>query len=247
MVDGPIIDRKWMSYVGAFPIPFVHGMTIGELALFAKTTPGVLALSETFRRRGRLTVVPMLGWKRSMKWPATGLKWVATSPNIPTIEAVAGYPMTGLGGQLGNFRHGIGTPHPFRLLTFRGKTANEIKSSLDQKAIPGLSFHLRRTENAKGQSVQGVYVKIEEWESLQPTALAFHMMQLSCEWQNPQPFLSASEAEGNLYNKHVGSTLWWKEITKFGKSARVKEYLQSWAQAAKGFQRDSRRFWLYTN
>ena len=111
---GPTIDEKWMSYVGAFPMPFVHGMTIGELALWSKKTPGVLKVADSVRKLGKLTIVPMLGWKREMTWPQTGLRWIPTSPNIPSLDSVAGYPMTGLGAQLGGFRHGIGTDHPFR-------------------------------------------------------------------------------------------------------------------------------------
>ncbi|MFP6900525.1 MAG: DUF1343 domain-containing protein [Opitutales bacterium] len=247
MVDGPMIEGKWMSYVGAFPVPFVHGLTIAELALVAKTTPGILEVGDSVRRKGRLTVVPMLDWKRKMKWPATGLKWIPTSPNIPTLDAVAGYPMTGLGGQLGKFRHGIGTPYPFRFLTFPGKSAHEIKANLDRKEIPNLSFKVMTTRNTKGKNVQGVYVVIDNWNRLQPTALAFHMMQLACEWQSPQPFLSASEAEGVLFNKHVGSSMWWKEITTFGKSVRVKEFLKECASEAKRFREDHRRFWLYSH
>ena len=113
---GPMIDPEWISYVGAFPMPFVHAMTIAELALWAKKTPGILKVDDSVRKSGRLLVVPMKGWKRSMTWPATGLDWHATSPNIPTLDAVAGYPMTGLGAQLGKFKHGIGTEFPFRLL-----------------------------------------------------------------------------------------------------------------------------------
>ena len=56
-----------------------------------------------------------------MTWPSTGLKWYPTSPNIPTLDSVAGYPMTGLGAQMGKFKHGIGTKHPFRFLTYEGK------------------------------------------------------------------------------------------------------------------------------
>lgn len=245
IVDGPMIERKWMSYVGAFPVPFVHGLTIGELALLAKTTPGVLKVSESVQQKGRLTVVPMIGWKRNMTWLSTGLKWIPTSPNIPTFDSVVGYPMTGLGGQLGNFRHGIGTPHPFRYLTFEGKSARQIKASLDGKAIPGISFRVKRAQNRKGKMIEGVYVVIDDWNRVQPTALAFHMMKLTCEWQNPQPFLAAPEAEGVLFNKHVGSTPWWKEITTFGENARVKEYLESWSLNAKRFREDTRRFWLY--
>jgi len=247
MVDGPMIEDKWMSYVGAFPVPFVHGLTIGELALLAKTSPNVLKVSESVRRAGRLTVVPMLDWKRTMAWPSTGLKWIPTSPNIPTFDSVVGYPMTGLGGQLGNFRHGIGTPHPFRFITFEGKPAPRIKATLDGKAIPGISFRVKRVRNTKGKEIEGVYVVIDDWNRVQPTALAFHMMQIACEWQNPQPFLSAPEVEGVLFNKHVGSTAWWKEITTLGQRARVNEYLESWTIEAKRFREDSRRFWLYSD
>ena len=56
----------------------------------------------------------MIGWTRQMTWPQTGLSWHPTSPNIPSLDSVAGYPMTGLGAQMGKFKHGIGTEHPFR-------------------------------------------------------------------------------------------------------------------------------------
>ena len=120
-VAGPMIDLEWISYVGAFPMPFVHGMTIGEIALWSKQTKGILNVDDTKRRQGKLTIVPMNGWVRKMTWPSTGLTWYPTSPNIPHLDSVAGYPMTGLGAQLGDFKHGIGTKHPFRFLTFKGK------------------------------------------------------------------------------------------------------------------------------
>ena len=104
---------------GAFQMPFVHGMTIAEIALWSKKTPGVLKVSEAVRRRGKLVIVPMKGWNRLMTWPQTGLAWHPTSPNIPTLDSVAGYPMTGLGAQMGKFKHGIGTAHPC-FLTFEG-------------------------------------------------------------------------------------------------------------------------------
>ena len=126
-VDGPPLDRKFMSYVGAFQVPYVHGLTIGELARMAKETPGSLKTSESARKKGRLRIIPMTGWKRSMLWTQTGLRWKPTSPYIPDLSAVLGYPMTGLGAQMGGFRHGIGTDYPFRFLTFKGKTLQELK------------------------------------------------------------------------------------------------------------------------
>ena len=63
---GPMMDEPCMSYVGAFQMPFVHGMTIAELALWSKKTPGVLKVSESVRKRGKLVIVPMKGWNLSL-------------------------------------------------------------------------------------------------------------------------------------------------------------------------------------
>ena len=82
----------------------------------------------------------MTGWKRSMLWTQTGLRWKPTSPYIPDLSAVLGYPMTGLGAQMGGFRHGIGTDYPFRFLTFKGKTLQELKVALDARRIRGVSL-----------------------------------------------------------------------------------------------------------
>ena len=245
LVDGPPMDESCMSYVGAFQVPFVHGLTIGELALFSKKTPGVLKIDEGARRKGKLIVVPMIGWKRSMTWPQTGLKWVATSPNIPTLDSVAGYPMTGLGAQLGKFRHGIGTPHPFRLLTFEGRSPAEIKGALEALGLPGLKYQLKTVVNSKGKSVSGVYLVVSDWNKWRPTALAFHMMKLSAKWENPQPFSQATEAQSSLFNKHVGSSAWWSELSTKGAASDLDKFLRQWSRSAHLFQASVRKFFLY--
>ena len=128
-VDGPPLDREWRSYVGAFQVPYVHGLTIAELARIAKHTPGCMETPEHIRKNGKLTVIPMRGWRRDMLWTKTGLRWVPTSPYIPDLSAVLGYAMTGLGAQEGGFTHGIGTPYPFRLLRYKGKSPEQIKAA----------------------------------------------------------------------------------------------------------------------
>jgi uncharacterized protein YbbC (DUF1343 family) len=65
-VDGPPLDRQWRSYVGAFFVPYVHGLTIAELARIAKHRPGWMETSDTIRQQGKLTIVPMQGWRRDM-------------------------------------------------------------------------------------------------------------------------------------------------------------------------------------
>ena len=244
-VAGPMIDEQWMSYVGAFPMPFVHGMTIGELALWSKKTPGVLKLDDADRKKGMLTIVPMKGWRRNMTWPQTGLVWYPTSPNIPTLDSVAGYPMTGLGAQLGKFRHGIGTKHPFRFLTFDGKKPEEVKRALDALGIPGLSFQVKTLVNAKGKEISGVYIILSDWNAWNPTDLAFHMMQLSALWEQPSPFSEASESEGKLFNKHVGSTLWWDSLLREGGAIEPAKFIVTWNGQSQDFRDKTRRFLLY--
>lgn len=243
-VDGPPLDREWRSYVGAFHVPYVHGLTIGELARMAKAKSGWMEVSDSVRRNGKLTVIPMQGWRREMLWPQTGLKWVATSPYIPDLSAVLGYAMLGLGSQEGGFSHGIGTPYPFRLLRFKGKSSAQIKHALERKHIAGLSYQILQTQSQSGHSVEGVYVHVTDWKKLRPTEVSFHMMQLAALWTAPQnPFAETKHA--SLFNKHVGSSDWWQEICRRGATARVNPFIVQWSEQARAFQRESRRFWLY--
>ncbi|RPG82961.1 MAG: DUF1343 domain-containing protein [Coraliomargarita sp. TMED73] len=243
-VDGPPLDREWRSYVGAFHVPYVHGLTIGELARMAKANSGWMEISDEVRRRGQLTVVPMQGWRRDMLWPETGLKWIPTSPYIPDLSAALGYAMTGLGAQEGDFSHGIGTPYPFRLLRYKGRTAVEIKQALQRRGIPGLGLKIVETKTLKGYPIEGVYLYAADWKLLRPTEVSFHMMQLAAEWSAPEnPFAQAKNV--SLFNKHVGSSAWWEEISRRGREARVQSFVNRWAKQSRIFQAESQRFWLY--
>ena len=244
-VAGPPMDEKWMSYVGAFQIPFVHGMTIGELALWSKKRPGVLNTSDTARKKGKLSIVPMLGWKRNMTWPETGLAWTPTSPNIPTLDAVAGYPMTGLGAQIGRFKHGIGTKHPFRFLTYEGKSPEEVKGALESLKLPGLSYRIKTLRNSAGKSVRGVYLVISDWNVWKPTELPFYMMKLSALWEAPSPFGQATDSQAGLFNKHVGSSWWWDALLSKEGKINPSQYLAEWEKDSLRFRESVRPYLLY--
>ena len=242
---GPMIDEKWMSYVGAFPMPFVHAMTIGEIALWSKKESGILKISEKARKSGQLAIVPMKNWKRAMTWPQTGLKWIPTSPNIPTLDSVAGYPMTGLGAQMGKFKHGIGTPQPFRFLTFDGISPADLKTELDNLNIAGLSFQLKTLQNNSGKDIEGVYIVLTDWTKWRPTELAFYMMQLSAKWEAPSPFTQAKESEVTLFNKHVGSSAWWNHLFQSGASCEPRKFLIKWDGETRSFKDKVSKYYLY--
>lgn len=244
-VDGPPLDREWMSYVGAWRVPYVHGLTIGELAQIGKRVPGYLQVSDAVRDRGRLTVVPMKGWRRGMRWPETGLKFIPTSPYVQDFDATVGYAMTGLGCQLGGFTHGIGRAHPFRGIGFKGKKPEEIVRVLNALNIPGLGFRVLTVPGADGRPVTGAYVDVRDWNAWRPTELSFHLMRLACEWSPPNPFLAATPAQAELFNKHTGSTAWWQAITRDGSRVNVDAFVADWSRRAATFQQVSRKYWLY--
>ena len=244
-IAGPSIDKSCMSYVGAFQVPFVHGMTIAEIALWSKKTPGVLNTDEKYRRAGKLVIVPMIGWNREMTWPKTGLVWYPTSPNIPTLDSVAGYPMTGLGAQLGKFKHGIGTNYPFRFLTYEGKSAQEIKETLESFDIPGTGFNIKKIKTNEGQEITGVYISITDWNKWAPTDLPFYMMKLTALWETPNPFTKATESEVTLFNKHVGSLAWWKDLESKGSQVDVDKFLTDWKKKSDTFRKEIKTYHLY--
>lgn len=243
--DGPMLDIQFKSYVGMFQVPYVHGLTIGELAKFAKGTKGAMEITSKQQRNSKLVVVPMRGWHRSMRWDDTGLRWVKTSPAVPTAAAAIGYPMTGLGCQLGSFQHGYGTQYPFRFITYKGKTAEQVETALRQCQIRGLSYKRAVAKNAKGAKIEGVYVLVTDWNSLNLTELNFHMMRLACAWGDWSAFTRATNSQESLFNKHTGSAEWWREITTKGRNANVTKFVAKWKRQADAFRESSKKFHLY--
>lgn len=244
-VSGPTLDREWMSGVGAFRVPYVHGLTMGELATMAARAPGVLDVPEAVRVKGRLTVVPMHGWRRSMRWPETGLKFTPTSPMIQDFAAVVGYAMVGLGCEFSGFTHGVGTRYPFRGLGYKGKTTDQLLHDLDALHIPGLRFTRIEAPNREGKPVSGVYVEISDWDAWDPTRLSFELHRLACIYAGGNPFAKLSPADTRSFNIHVGSTEWWDALRRDGAHVDVEGFLKKWSAADAIYQQQSRRYWLY--
>lgn len=253
-VSGPPLDAGWINFLAPMQMPYVHGLTMGEIARMAVSEPGMLQVPDAIRQRGRLTVVPMRGWARWMRWTDTGLAWYPTSPNMASFDAVMGYPMTGLGTQIGGFRHGIGTPYPFRLLTHPALTQAELLRALNARNIPGLRFSPRDVTvpappKAKDQAprvINGVYVQVSDWNAWHPTELGLHMMQLAAA-ASPQrnPFAAASADEAELFNKHFGSNELWAALKRDGARLDVRRIFAEWQRQADAFQERSRKYWLY--
>ncbi len=244
-VDGPLLDREWFSGVGAFRIPYVHGLTMAELARMAASEPGMLDVPESARRTGRLTIVPMRGWKRSMRWPETGLNFVPTSPMVRDFAAVMGYAMIGLGCEYSGFRHGVGAHHPFRGLTFKGVTADRLGRDLTALNLPGLGYRKITVPGPDGKPREGVYVDVVDWNAWRPTELSFHLMRLACRYDPPNPFQKITPVQARSFNIHVGSTEWWNALKRDGARVDVERHVEVWRAQALQYQQHTRKYWLY--
>ena len=247
-VDGPMLDAQRMSDVGKFRVPYVHGLTIGELALMVRDAqpPGGLAISDAARARGKLTVIPMHGWTRSMRWPETGLPFVATSGLVQDFAACEGYPMTGLGCILGGFRHGVGDQHPFRGLSHLTVKIDVLEKELRALNIPGVQFRRISVRNAKtGQPGTGLYVEITDYDAWQPAALNFWLMKLACKLEPRNPFAAATDTQRRTFLVHMGSTAFFNDLVAKGKNVDVATWLRTWREQTKIYQEQSKRFWLY--
>ena len=129
-VEGPMLERGFESFVGLYPIPMRHGMTIGELARL---------FNEHFGIGADLEVETMEGWNRGMYADQTGLPWVLPSPNIPTLDSAVVYPGTVL-FEGTNVSEGRGTTRPFELVGAPWVIAEPFADAMNRLELPGVRF-----------------------------------------------------------------------------------------------------------
>jgi uncharacterized protein YbbC (DUF1343 family) len=129
-VEGPMLVVGYESFVGQYPIPMRHGMTIGELARL---------FNDAFTIGADLEVVKMRGWRRDMYFDDTDLPWVMTSPNIPTLDTCIVYPGTVL-FEGTNVSEGRGTTRPFELVGAPWADAERFADEMNRIELPGAFF-----------------------------------------------------------------------------------------------------------
>ncbi|NLP36743.1 MAG: DUF1343 domain-containing protein [Firmicutes bacterium] len=155
IVEGPVLEDKYISFVGVDNLPMAHGMTAGELALYFNRKIGA-----------DITVIKMEGYYRDMIFQDTGLVWVQTSPNIPTLESAFGYMATGLGEGTG-----IHMRDKFTWIGGRKIDQQKFADLLNQAGLPGVVFV---PESING--VTGVRLKITDYHAFNPARTGFYAL-----------------------------------------------------------------------
>ena len=166
LVDGPMLDERFRSFIGYIDVPYCHGMTIGELALY---------FNSEYHINCSLQVISMKGWKRSMHFTDTNLPWVPTSPYIPEPDTPFFYATTGLIGELGLVNIGIGYSLPFKVLGAPWIKEEEFARKLNDQHFPGVRFvpfqFISPLGMYKGELCKGVLIVILDKKEVMPVKL----------------------------------------------------------------------------
>jgi uncharacterized protein YbbC (DUF1343 family) len=171
-MEGPILEYpEFSSFIGLFPIPERHAMTIGELARMFN--------DKFLARKAKLTVVPMEGWTREMWFDQTGLPWIIPSPNMPTLDTATVYPgLVMIEGT--NMSEGRGTTKPFELFGAPWIDGFDLARTLNGLGLPGVRFReawfTPSFSKFQGQLCSGCQVHVTDRSAFRPFSTALHII-----------------------------------------------------------------------
>jgi len=183
LVEGFVLEPGFESFVGQFPIPVTHGMTVGELALMIRGEEfmeGVATLD--------LHVVEVRGWNRSMLWSDTELEWIPPSPNIPDFETALVYPGSCY-FEATNASEGRGTYEPFLQVGAPWAVGEVLAAQLNERNLPGLWFEpvtftpvsiegMSSYPKLLGTELEGVRYEVMDPHAVEPVAAGMHLLEV---------------------------------------------------------------------
>ncbi len=241
-VEGNIVEDSCFSFVSQFPIPYLYGLTPGELAQYLNEE-GLLESG----KKVNLTVIPMEGWTRDMKFSETGMPWVLPSPHIPTPDYAIYYPISGIVGELYCISIGVGYTMPFKLFCAEWIDANDFCKAMQDLKLPGMNFrpiHIKPFySTGKGKNLQGVEVYVTDKEKAPLSLTNFYAMQeLAKLYPDSLLFDLGDKSRYSMFDKVVGS----KEIrARFCKNYRVADIEEYWNKDVQWFSEKKAKYHLY--
>ena len=246
-IEGCYVEPGFFSFVSQYEIPYVYGLTVGELAVM---------INEEGMNRGQkgnqaparcdLTVVPMEGWTRDMLYEDTGLPWVLPSPNIPFKDTPMYYAAAGICGELYGFMNiGIGYTLPFQVFGALWLDPEKLKKRLESYSLPGISFRTiwfkPFSGSQKGQLVKGLQYFFTDYENARITETQFYVMQAVAELYPDKKAFEIISGYG-LFDKVCGTDYVRTEFKKRYKFTDIKDY---WRKDEEEFRLLSQRYYIY--
>lgn len=231
-VDGPVLEPEFSSFVGLYPIPLKHGMTVGELATL---------FNKEFKIGADLKVIKMKGWKRDMDYDDTGLPFVLPSPNMPTVSTTFVYPATGL-IEGTNVSEGRGTTKPFELIGAPYINGDELAGKLNALRLPGVKFRAASFtpmfSKHAGKLSHGVEIYITDREEFKAVPTGLHIIKTIQDlYPGDFEFLAA-----NNFNLLIGNG-WVRSRIEEGSS--VNEIMKEYQEKQDAFKKVRKNYLLY--
>ena len=234
-VDGPITEEKWRTLIGGlYPVPRAYGLTVGELARY---------LNREHMLACALTVVPMEGYQRNMRWADIGRDWIPPSPNIPSPESAICSAATGTAGELGTLHIGIGTHMPFQIVGAPWINAEKSIRTLNAMQMPGVQFQpltfVPDTWLFRNQKIEALFLHITDPIAFRPTrtevAILAHLVSTYPEFKIPK----------DRYDRfdHAMGTRTVREALLRGDSAE--KIWARWEAALEEFSAVRKKYFLY--
>ncbi|HYF36130.1 MAG TPA: DUF1343 domain-containing protein, partial [Prosthecobacter sp.] len=230
-VEGPPLEPKWKSFVGQIPVPYVHGMTAGELAMMSAARGWIASVP-------RLNVAKMQGWNRGMTWQDTGLRWYRTSPNIPYATSPLYYVATGMLGGASAVDIGIGTENPFGYAGASGVNPQVMLAACRQWNVQGVSF----TPYQKNE-FGGVRLDIDPRAQADLTALDVMMLGELQRLSGGKVLSRMSGSKLNLFHKVYGSEDLYNDLRRGVPAGRI---VSGWGGSVNAFRSARQRHLLYS-
>lgn len=239
-IEGGLVEEKSKSFVSQFNIPYVYGLTCGELAQLLN---GERMLS----KQCKLQVVKMKGWKRKMDYSQTGLQWIAPSPHIPQAMTSYFYPATGILGELGYVSIGVGYTIPFQMVAAEWIEATGLSKNLNALHLPGVEFRPVYVKPfyavGQGKNLQGVQIHLMDYRKAHLSDIQFYIMQeIAKLYPDKAVFDNADKSRFSMFDKVSGSDY---VRLNFSKRNRFEDIQAYWYKGVEPFRKVAKKYYLY--
>ena len=239
-VEGNLAEDKFISFVSQFKIPYLYGLTCGELAK-------LLNQENMLGKQCKLTVVPMKGWKRTMTFDQTGLPWVLTSPHVPHAMSAYYYAASGILGEFSFMSIGVGYTLPFQVFAKDSIDASLLTKRLNDLHLPGVLFRPIFLKPfyavGQGKNYSGVQFYLTDYKKARLTEIQFYVMQeMAALYPDKKCFGPETEKRFDMFDKECGSDQIRLLMTK---NMKVDDMLPYWRKDEEAFKKLSKKYWLY--
>ncbi|WP_020402509.1 exo-beta-N-acetylmuramidase NamZ family protein [Gracilimonas tropica] len=240
-VEGNIVEDGYFSFVSQFPVPYIYGLTPGEVAIMLNEEGWLQGGAQC-----ELTVIEMEGWNRDMTFDETGLPWVPTSPHIPHEYSVYYYVSTGVMGELGVFSEGVGYTLPFQVFAAEWIDETELAKNMNALGLPGVRFRpivfkpfYGRDE---GKTLHGVQIHFTEYEKAELMKLQFYFMQVHHKMYPDVKVFEMGKNRWSMFDKVTGTDQIRKRFSKNYSVSDISDYLN---KDITSFLEKSKNYYLY--